>query len=261
MFLRCSVQSTLKQWVKWLPLAELWYNTSYHSALQCTPFKALYGVDPHPGFCPPLHQADNQDIAELFKERQMFTELLKEQLARAQNRMKFFADHNRIECSFQVGDLVLLKLQPYAQSSVVNRPFPKLAFKYYGPFAVLEKLGSCAYKLQLPNNSLIHPVFHVSQLKAFTPDHAPVYSFLPEIPVLDIKEVLPAKILDRRLVKKGSAAVVQILVQWSGLPESSSTWEDYHVLKNRFPAAPVWSQPGSSAGGDVITQEPASTNT
>jgi hypothetical protein len=169
----------------------------------------------------------------------MFTELLKEQLARAQNRMKFFVDHNKIERSFQVGELVLLKLQPYAQSSVVNRPFPKLAFKYYGPFAVLEKLGSRAYKLQLPDNNLIHPVFHVSQLKAFTPDHAPVYLFLPEIPVLDIKEVLPAKILDRRLVKKGSAAVVQFLVQWSSLPESSSTWEDHHVLKNRFQAAPV----------------------
>jgi hypothetical protein len=64
MFLRCSVQSTPKQWAKWLPLAELWYNTSYHSTLQCTPFKELYGVDPHPGFCPPLHQADNQDIGE-----------------------------------------------------------------------------------------------------------------------------------------------------------------------------------------------------
>jgi hypothetical protein len=169
----------------------------------------------------------------------MFTELLKEQLASAQNRMTLFADHNRIERSFQVGELVLLKLQPYAQSSVVNRSFPKLAFKYYDPFAVLEKLGSCAYKLQLPDNSLIHP-FHVSQLKAFTSDHAPVYSFLPEISVLYIKEVLPAKILDHHLVKKGSAAVVQILIQWSSLPESS--WKDYHVLKNCFPAAPVWSQ-------------------
>jgi hypothetical protein len=58
--------------------------------------------------------------------------------------------------------LVLLNHQPFAHSSIVNRPFPKLAFKFYGPFAVLEKLGSSAYKLQLPENSLIHPVFHVS---------------------------------------------------------------------------------------------------
>jgi hypothetical protein len=137
--------------------------------------------------------------------------------------MKFYVDHNRIEHNFQVGELVLLKLQPYGQNSLVNRPFPKLGFKFYGPFAVLEKLGSCAYKLQLPDNSLIHPVFHVSQLKDFTPDHAPVYSVLPNIPVLDIKEVHPEKILDRCLVKKGSAAVTRILVKWSILPESSST--------------------------------------
>jgi hypothetical protein len=142
----------------------------------------------------------------------MFIELLNKQLAREQNRMKFYADHNRTEHSFQVGELVLLNLQPYAHSSVVNRPFPKLAFKFYGPFAVLEKLGSSTYKLQLPENSLIHPVFHVSQLKAFTPDHSPAYSSLPNIPVLNIKEVQSVKILDRRLVKKGSAAVTQILV-------------------------------------------------
>jgi hypothetical protein len=78
MFLKCSVQSTPKQWTKWLPLAKLLYDTSFHSALQCTPFKALHGVDPHPGFSTPLHLSDSKEISELFKERQMFTELLKE---------------------------------------------------------------------------------------------------------------------------------------------------------------------------------------
>jgi len=45
MYLRCSVQDSPKSWKSWLPLAELWYNSSYHSSIGCSPFKALYGYD------------------------------------------------------------------------------------------------------------------------------------------------------------------------------------------------------------------------
>jgi hypothetical protein len=141
---------------------------------------------------------------------------------------------------------VLLKLQPYAQSSVVNHPFPKinhpfpkLAFKYFGPYEVAEKVGQTAYKLKLSDNSMIHPVFHVSQLKAFALDYSPVFSQLPDIPALDVADLIPEKILDRRLVRKGSVVVVQILVKWTGLPESSATWEDLNVLLKKFPSASV----------------------
>ena len=30
-------------WVEWLPLAEFWFNTNFHSLTKITPFKALYG--------------------------------------------------------------------------------------------------------------------------------------------------------------------------------------------------------------------------
>jgi hypothetical protein len=105
--------------------------------------------------------------------------------------MKAQADNNRVERSFQVGEQVLLKLHPYAQSSVVKRPFPKLAYKYFGPYVILEKIGSVAYKLQLPDDSMVHLVFHVSQLKAFTPDHTPVHHQLLDLLQLDISEVVP----------------------------------------------------------------------
>jgi hypothetical protein len=61
--------------------------------------------------------------------------------------MKQLADRTRNDFQFAVGDQVPLKLQPYTQSSVANRPYLKLAFKYYGPYTVLDKIGSVAYKL------------------------------------------------------------------------------------------------------------------
>ena len=63
---------------------------------------------------------------------------------------------------FQVEEQVLLKLQPYVQKSVASLPYPKLAFKFFGPFAVIAKINPSAYKLDLPPDSRIHPVFHVS---------------------------------------------------------------------------------------------------
>jgi hypothetical protein len=69
----------------------------------------------------------------------------------------------------------------------------------------------------------VHPVFHVSQLKSFTADYSPVHSQLPDTPTLDVLNVTHERILDRRLVKKGNIAIMQVLVQWTGLSESSST--------------------------------------
>jgi hypothetical protein len=91
-------------------------------------------------------------------------------------------------------------------------------------------------------------------LKSFTADYSLVHSQLSDTPALDVLNVTPERIFDRRLVKKGNIAITQVLVQWSGLPESSSTWEDYNVLHDKFPSAPAYGQAGSSAGGTVTAQ-------
>jgi hypothetical protein len=106
---------------------------------------------------------------------------------------------------------------------VVNRPFPKLAFKYFGPFEVLQRVGLTAYKLKLPEGSQVHPVFHVSQLKPFVADYTPVYSDFKILVDLSVKDLQPEAILQRRLVKKGSKAIPQVLVKWRHLPKASAT--------------------------------------
>jgi len=101
-------------------------------------------------------------VAEIIEHRELHIQSLKEHLARAQNRMKQVADTKCTDYQFTVGDKVLLKLQPYTQSTVANRPYPKIAYKYFGPYTILEKVGSVAYRLQLPEGSMIHPIFHIS---------------------------------------------------------------------------------------------------
>jgi hypothetical protein len=45
-YLRCMAFETPKMWSQYLSLVEWWYNTSYHTSLQITPFQALYGFPP-----------------------------------------------------------------------------------------------------------------------------------------------------------------------------------------------------------------------
>lgn len=69
---------------------------------------------------------------------------LHRKILKAQAKMKHFVDNNRREVSFQEGDWVLVKLRPYYQSSV-TRPNPtKLTKCYYGPFKVLDRIGTVA---------------------------------------------------------------------------------------------------------------------
>jgi hypothetical protein len=135
-------------------------------------------------------------------------------LAKAQHRMKKFADAKRSERKFKVGDWVYLKLQPYRQISVQDKMGThKLKQKFYGPFEILEKIGAVDYHLNLPTGSLIHPVFHVSQLKkcrgGLTEPVLPVPIVSPGGRI----RVEPLCILDRRVVKKNKSIKIEVLVK------------------------------------------------
>jgi transposase InsO family protein len=109
MYLRCAAHNSPKSWKSWLSLAELWYS-SLHSALGCSPFKALYGYEPNIGAVSSIPPTTFASVADIIEHRELHLQSLKEHLARAQNKMKLVADSKRKDYQFSVGDKVLLKL-------------------------------------------------------------------------------------------------------------------------------------------------------
>jgi hypothetical protein len=55
----------------------------------------------------------------------------------------------------------------------------KLEPKNYGPYKVLQRIGSMDYKFELPPSSQVHLVFHVSCLKKVIGDKIPIQTILP----------------------------------------------------------------------------------
>ena len=128
-----------------------------------------------------------------------------------------------------------VKFQPYRQSTIVNRKCLKLSVKFFGPYCMLEKIGVVAYKLELPVESQIHPVFHVSQLKQHK---GPIDRYFP-LPLLTDDGLLakePLSILDRRMVKKQGHVVIEVLVHRKNSFPEDSTWKIFSYLMGRYPA-------------------------
>jgi len=100
--------------------------------------------------------------------------------------MKCQADQHRRDISFDVGDHVYLKLQPYRQSSVAFRASMKLSPRFFYPYQIVGKVGQVAYKLLLPPGSQIHDVFYVSLLRKH---HEQVTQASPQL--LLVSDTLP----------------------------------------------------------------------
>lgn len=108
----------------------------------------------------------------------------------------------------------------------------KLSAKFYGLYKIVERVGTIAYRLELPPGSRIHPVFHVSQLKRHI--GTSVVSQQPP-PTCDAEGsilVEPIAIIKRRLIKLNS---VKVLVQWSNMSPAEATSEDWSYIRSRFP--------------------------
>jgi hypothetical protein len=92
-------------------------------------------------------------------------QMVHESLKVSQSRQKSYADKRRRDLSFEIEYFVYLKVSPM-KGTHRFRVKVKLAPRYVRPFKIIDREGEVAYQLELPPQlSVVHDVFHVSQLK------------------------------------------------------------------------------------------------
>jgi len=133
--------------------------------------------------------------------------------------------------SFEVGDMVYLRLQPYRQSTLKKSGAEKLKPRFYGPFKVTRKVGAVAYELELPSDSRVHNVFHVSRLKKALGHNVVASSQLPPLDEGQLV-LIPEEILDSRERSLRKRTIREYLVKWKNLPMEDATWENDEVLQH-----------------------------
>lgn len=244
-FLRCFVANKPSSWSSLIHWAEWWYNTTHHSTIKMTPFQALYGTPPPSVsmYLPGSTAVHAVDVT--LRDRDALLRTLRSHMTLAQNRMKQHSDQHRTEREFQLGDWVYLKLHPYRQQSLVKRPSHKLAPRFYGPFLILSRVGKVAYRLQLPPNSRIHPIFHVSLLKKRVGSGTVLSPTLPQFDQQGEVIWMPKEILDVATVREKRHMVTKWLIHWNGLPKEDATWELAQTIATRFPSFAACGQAAS----------------
>ena len=89
--------------------------------------------------------------------------------------------------------------------------------------------------MELPVESKIHPVFHVSCLKKKIGKSITPFTELPTTREDGQLQLELTFVLDRRVVKPNNHPVTQWLVQWSNSSLEDATWEVAFKLQQKFP--------------------------
>ena len=113
----------------------------------------------------------------------------------------------------------------------------KLSLRFIGPFEVLERVGTVAYRLALPPSMIgFHEVFHISMLRKYTPDPAHVVDWGQiEVDTDGTFEEGPMCILDSRdqVLRRKTVRLVRMLWRHYGVDESK--WEREDTMRATYP--------------------------
>ncbi|GJX49923.1 putative reverse transcriptase domain-containing protein [Tanacetum coccineum] len=197
-------------------MIEFSYNNSYHTSIKAAPFKALYGRKCRSPICWAEMGDAQLTVPEIVRETTEKIIQIKQRLQALRDRQRSFADKRCKPLEFQVGDKVMLKVSPW-KGVIHFGKRGKLNPCYIGAFKILAKVGTVAYRLELPEQlSRIHITFHVSNLKKCLSDE-PLAIPLDEIHVDDklnfIKE--PVKIMDRKVKSLKQSRIPIVKVRWN----------------------------------------------
>ncbi|GJS16837.1 putative reverse transcriptase domain-containing protein [Tanacetum coccineum] len=216
--LRACVIDFGKGWVNYLPLVKYSYNNSYHASIKIAPFEALYGRKCRSPVC-------WAEVGEI-----------KHRIQAARDHQKSYADLKCKPMEFQIGDKVMLKVSPW-KGVVRFGKRGKLNPRYVGPFKVIKRLGSVAYKLELPEElSRVHNTFHVSNLKkcyADEPLAVPLDGLHFDDKLQFVEE--PIEIMDREVKRLRKSHVPIVKVRWNSRRGPEFTWEREDQFKKKYP--------------------------
>jgi len=166
-YLRIYCDYHQDDWAQMLPLAEFVYNNAKHSSTQTSPFYANYGYHPRATIkLIPADRSHNPTAEEWTSRIHAVHRELRGHLQAAQAKHKeSFDAHIQETPIFHPSDRVWLN----RRNIRTNRPCRKLDVKRMGPFRVLQVVGESKmpYKLALPLQMHIHPVFHVFLLEPY----------------------------------------------------------------------------------------------
>ncbi|GJU69940.1 putative reverse transcriptase domain-containing protein [Tanacetum coccineum] len=215
--LRACVIDFENGWERHLPLIEFSYNNSYHASIKAAPFEALYGRKCRSPVCWAKVGDAQLTGPELIHETTEKIVQIKQRIQAARDRQKSYADVRRKPLEFQVGDRVMLKVSPW-KGVIRFGKREKLNPRYIRPFKVLAKVGTVAYRLELPQKlSRVHSTFHVSNIKKCLSEE-PLAIPLDEIRIDDKLRFIeePVEIMDREVKRLKQS--VSPLSKFDGTP-------------------------------------------
>nr|GFA35879.1 putative reverse transcriptase domain-containing protein [Tanacetum cinerariifolium] len=173
---------------------------------------------------------------------------IKQRIQAARDCQKSYVYLKRKPMEFHVGDKVMLNVSPW-KGVVRFGKQGKLNPRYVGPFRVIARVGSVAYKLDLPEElSRVHNTFHVSNLKkcyANEPLAVPLDGLHFNNKLQFVEE--PVEIMDRKVKRLRTSHVSIVKVRWNSRRGPEFTWEREDQFKKKYPHLFTKTAPSSSA--------------